>query len=140
MALILLFFNSPFKNERTNLDHTSEVSTKLYLQSADEKTNADGQAYLLVQGKERRLIVQIQNLPAIEGSEVYQVWLLNNGKRANAGTFKPDETGAGVLMYKLAQNEQFDQIGITKEPDSYGTEPRGKRSSVHHNKVRDLLT
>jgi Anti-sigma-K factor rskA len=81
----------------------------------------------LQQGEDKRLVVQVNNLPRLEGSEVYQVWILKNGNRENAGIFKPDESGAGVLTYQLAQNSDFDQIGITVEPDQYSTQPRGKK-------------
>ncbi|MBS4178485.1 anti-sigma factor [Lederbergia citrea] len=123
LSFILLFSNVQLKNE---LDLPIEVSSTLFLKSADE-TTASGQAFILQQGEARRLVVQLSNLPPLQGSEVYQVWLLHDGERANAGIFKPNETGEGVLTFNLAQNDQFDQIGITKEPDEFSTQPRGKK-------------
>ncbi|MFY0758118.1 anti-sigma factor [Metabacillus dongyingensis] len=105
-----------------------EVLSTLSLQSANQaNSNVRGHASILQQGEDKRLVVQVNNLPRLEGSEVYQVWLLKNGNRENAGIFKPDESGAGVLTYQLAQNSDFDQIGITVEPDQYSTQPRGKK-------------
>lgn len=105
-----------------------EVLSTLSLQGT-EQTNGDtnGYAFILQQGKTKRLVVQVDNLPGLEGSEVYQVWLLKNGERENAGIFKPSKNGEGMLIYPLAQNLNFDQIGITLEPDQYSSKPRGKK-------------
>lgn len=124
--------NVKLKNElvsEENLKYAPiEVLSTLSLQSANQaNSNVRGHASILQQGEDKRLVVQVNNLPRLEGSEVYQVWLLKNGKRENAGIFKPDESGAGVLTYQLVQNSDFDQIGITVEPDQYSTQPRGKK-------------
>ncbi|MDM5219484.1 anti-sigma factor [Peribacillus sp. NJ11] len=130
LAFVLLYSNIQLKKELAAINLPMEVKTSLSLQPADKtavKMNTDGEAYILQQGEDRRLIVQIQNLPSLKESEVYQVWLLKDGKRTNAGTFKPDETGTGSLTYKLSINDQFNQIGITREPDSNSTKPRGEK-------------
>lgn len=130
LVSVLLYSNIQLKKELAAINLPMEVKTSLSLQPADKtavKMNTDGEAYILQQGEDRRLIVQIQNLPSLKESEVYQVWLLKDGKRTNAGTFKPDETGTGSLTYKLSINDQFNQIGITREPDSNSTKPRGEK-------------
>lgn len=129
-AIVLSYSTIHLKKELVALDLPVMVATTLYLKPTDNTTdnvNTDGAAYILQQGEERSLVVQIQNLPALHETEVYQVWLLSNGERANAGTFKPDKTGTGLLTYRLSPNDQFDQIGITKEPDPNGSQPRGKK-------------
>ncbi len=130
LAFVLLYSNIQLKKELAADDLPMEVKTSLSLQPADKTAvnmNTDGAAYILQQGEERRLIVQIQNLPSLQKSEVYQVWLLKDGKRTNAGSFKPDEAGTGSLTYKLSINDKFNQIGITREPDSNSTKPRGEK-------------
>ncbi|OAH58641.1 hypothetical protein AWH48_16720 [Domibacillus aminovorans] len=130
LTVVLLYSNIQLKKELTAIDLPVEVETTLYLQPTDKAAvnmNTDGAAYVLQQGEEKSLIVQIRNLPALQESEAYQVWLLNNGERINAGTFKPDEAGTGLLTYRLTPNDQFDQIGITKEPDPNGAQPRGEK-------------
>ncbi|MGM0888268.1 MAG: anti-sigma factor domain-containing protein [Bacillota bacterium] len=129
-VFVLLYSNIQLKKELAAINLPMEVKTSLSLQPADKAAinmNTDGAAYILQQGEERRLIVQIQNLPSLQESEVYQVWLLKDGKRTNAGTFKPDEAGSGSLTYKMSINDKFNQIGITKEPDSNSTKPRGEK-------------
>ncbi|MFJ7364675.1 anti-sigma factor domain-containing protein [Peribacillus frigoritolerans] len=130
LVFVLLYSNIQLKNELTAINLPMEVKTSLSLQPADKTAvnmNTDGAAYILQQGKERRLVVQIQNLPSLQESEVYQVWLLKDGKRRNAGTFKPDEAGTGSLTYKLSIDDKFNHIGITREPDSNSTKPRGEK-------------
>lgn len=130
LAFVLLYSNIQLKKELAAINLPMEVKTSLSLQPADKTAvnmSTDGAAYILQQGEERRLIVQIQNLPSLQKSEVYQVWLLKDGKRTNAGTFKPDEAGTGSLTYKLSINDKFNQIGITKEPDANSTKPRGEK-------------
>ncbi|MEW5553247.1 anti-sigma factor [Peribacillus frigoritolerans] len=130
LVFVLLYSNIQLKKELAAINLPMEVITSLSLQPANKTAvnmNTDGAAYILQQGEERRLIVQIQNLPSLQDSEVYQVWLLRDGKRRNAGTFKPDEAGTGSLTYKLSIDDKFNQIGITKEPDSNSTKPRGEK-------------
>jgi Anti-sigma-K factor rskA len=130
LVFVLLYSNIQLKKELTAINLPMEVKTSLSLQPANTTAvnmNTDGAAYILQQGEERRLIVQIQNLPSLQKSEVYQVWLLKDGKRTNAGTFKPDEAGTGSLTYKLSIEDKFNQIGITREPDSTSTKPRGEK-------------
>ncbi|KAB7707872.1 hypothetical protein F9802_03935 [Bacillus aerolatus] len=134
LTIALSFSNMQLRNEVKESGQENivpiEVLSTLSLQAADQtegNINTGGSAVILQQGEAKSLVVQVRDLPRLEGSEVYQVWLLKNGKRKNAGIFKPDESGAGILTYELAQNLQFDQIGITVEPDQYSTEPRGKK-------------
>ena len=130
LVIVLLYSNIQLQKETAAIDLPVEVETTLFLQPADKTVgnmNTGGAAYILQQGEERSLVVQIRNLPALQESEAYQVWLLNDGERTNAGTFKPDEAGTGLLTYRLTPNDNFDQIGITKEPDPNGTQPRGKK-------------
>ncbi|MBO0996735.1 anti-sigma factor [Bacillus sp. SD075] len=130
LVSVLLYSNIQLKKERAAINLPMEVQTALPLQPSDKMAvnmNTEGAAYILQQGEERRLIVQIQNLPSLQESEVYQVWLLKDGKRTNAGVFKPDEAGTGSLTYKLSIKDKFNQIGITREPDSNSTKPRGEK-------------
>lgn len=92
--------------------------------------NTSGSALILQNGNQKRLVVYMDGLPSTKGEEAYQVWLVHEGKRHNAGTFRVDETGRGVSTYYFDDpNMQFDSIGITIEPDPYGDQPRGKKVS-----------
>lgn len=113
------------KNRHTG-QHPNEIVTAIPLKAANAShPGTSGVAYIVQQGSEKNLIVQVHELPGVEGSQVYQLWLLNNGKRENGGLFKPDPDGSGILTYPLAEGQTFDQLGITVEPDTNSSQPRG---------------
>ncbi|SFD35402.1 Putative zinc-finger [Bacillus sp. OV194] len=128
----LLWNNIELKNKISDtngaLSGTPQIIDTLTIQSERKSINANGIAYIIQEGKERELIIQFQNMPLLEGEEVYQVWLLKDGQRENAGTFRPNSDGKSVLSYRLPeQKRSFDDIGITLEPDSNSTKPRGQK-------------
>ncbi|MFK2824821.1 anti-sigma factor [Bacillus sp. B190/17] len=134
LSISLAFANSKMQDELTAVytknEQPIEVLSTLSLQAVNpvnERINTGGAAFIIQQGERKSLVVQLKDLPKLQGSEVYQVWLLKNGKRKNAGIFKPDERGSGMLTYQFAQDTEFDQIGITVEPDEYSLEPRGEK-------------
>ncbi|MDM5186781.1 anti-sigma factor [Bacillus sp. DX4.1] len=105
-----------------------EILSTLSLTSVDQnRLEANGHAFIVQQGDEKKLVVQVNNLQKAEGEKVYQVWLLNNGVRKNAGIFKPNNYGSGILTFELQENETFDNIGITLEPDQNSVQPRGEK-------------
>lgn len=105
-----------------------EILSTLPLTSVDQnKLEANGSAFVVQQGDDKKLVVQVNNLPKAEGEKVYQVWLLNDGVRQNAGSFKPNNRGSGVLTFELQEDETFDNIGITLEPDQNSLQPRGPK-------------
>lgn len=105
----------------------SKIITTLSLKGKDMMQSANGTAYLLQSGRETNLVVQVSNMPDTKDEEVYHVWLLKNGERQSAGTLKPDSFGNGLLSFHLPENQTFDEIGITLEPNPYSTEPLGKK-------------
>lgn len=106
-----------------------EILQDITLKSANQSyPETKGTAYIVQQGSEKNLVVQVHELPGVKGSQVYQVWLLKNGTRENGGIFKPDEKGSGILTYQLLEGQTFDQIGITVEPDANSSsQPRGEK-------------
>lgn len=103
------------------------ISTRPLVSIDQNHENTKGYIFVMQQGDKKKLVVQADHLPQVKNSEVYQVWLLKDGERKNAGIFKPDETGSGLLTYEISQKQSFDNIGITLEPDSNSTKPLGKK-------------
>ncbi|ASN06939.1 anti-sigma factor [Virgibacillus necropolis] len=104
------------------------ILSAMNLTAADENSsNATGNAFVVKEGEARKLVIQVSDLPKLEGSKVYQVWLLENGERQNAGIFTTNESGSGILTYQLSQEQSFDKIGITMEPDQNSKQPRGEK-------------
>lgn len=89
---------------------------------------AYGVACIVNNGQSKQFIVYVFGAQATAGSQAYQVWLLQDGQRRSAGTFRVDEQGIGVLALPIASDSlTFDSIGITLEPDDRGDQPRGNK-------------
>jgi hypothetical protein len=112
--------------ENEVVDHTQIVTTYA-LSGQDLAASAYGKAYLLKEGNDTSLVIELKNMPSTNDDEVYQVWLLKNGNRQNAGTLKPDQNGNGIIAYRLPEDLSFDDIGITLEPNPYNTQPHGQK-------------
>lgn len=108
------------------LNQPANVEMIYTLRSAKAGSKANGKACILKRGNNTKLVIYLYGLEETQGNEAYQVWLIDNGQRRNAGTFHVDDQGLGVLTYDFSETEHsFDAIGITLEPDSNGSEPRG---------------
>lgn len=134
MAAVICFLglNSPYFQEFKAALQTDQIATQTLNTWSFEGTDINqreltGIAAVIQEDKSKKLIVQMRNMPALKGSEVYQVWLLKDGERENAGIFKPDRKGTGTLSFSLKKDIRFDQIGITVEPDDTSRRPRGKK-------------
>ncbi|PUB10113.1 anti-sigma factor [Paenisporosarcina sp. OV554] len=132
MGLIgLLWSNLQLKDTIIALENQSVSPTQIVrtfnLKGQDLATSANGIAYLLQDGRDNSLVIELNNMPGTKDDEVYQVWLLKNGNRQNAGTLKPDENGNGLITYRLPKNHSFDDIGITLEPNPNNTQPQGHK-------------
>jgi hypothetical protein len=138
MALLLGFFGLLWHNvtlrERLTLLETqaslpTEVLREYSLKAASPiMADAQGSALLYRQGEKRILVFHLQGLAATQGNQAYQVWLIHEGKRTSAGVFQVDQSGRGVCMYELTDDDPpFEAIGITLEPDANGSQPRGKK-------------
>lgn len=99
----------------------------LSTQTDNASTNAFGVACMVKQGDHSELVVYVYNATNNQGDDAYQVWLVHNSERTNAGTFQVGDDGVGVLTYRMDQQANFDAIGITLEPDSKGNTPRGQK-------------
>lgn len=91
---------------------------------------SSGVACIVDNGQSRQFVVYLFGAPPTLGEEAYQVWLIKNGKRTSAGTFRVGnaERGIGLLAMPIQGKQlDFDAIGITLEPDERGSQPRGTR-------------
>ncbi|GIP40813.1 hypothetical protein J31TS4_40930 [Paenibacillus sp. J31TS4] len=97
------------------------------LNAVDRAVPAAGTVWLLEGKENNQVVVHLQGLPMTSGDEAYQVWLIHNGERYNCGTLLVDGQGTGVLTYPIKKEAAFEAVGVTLEPDSKGTQPRGKK-------------
>ncbi|WP_322923505.1 anti-sigma factor domain-containing protein [Paenibacillus campi] len=99
------------------------VDDAVKLSPATKNIVAQGLATIVIDAKGTHLLVQADNLPKLQGTEAFQVWLIKGDIKQSAGTFLTrDGTGA---MYYTFKPENYDTIAITLEPDDKGSQPRG---------------
>ncbi|PGL70608.1 anti-sigma factor [Bacillus sp. AFS055030] len=99
------------------------------LRSTNPAVNlARGDAWVYKKGSQKQIVFKLRGLETTKGTEAYQAWLIHDGKRRSAGTFHVDKNGNGFLSYVLKENDQsFEAIGISLEPDANSIQPRGKK-------------
>jgi len=88
---------------------------------------ASGRVQVAAEGSGTRITLEAQGLPALNPGEAYQLWLINDGVRTNGGVFVVDASGKGGLATWLPDRVEFDALGITREPDALGLQPRGTK-------------
>lgn len=69
----------------------------------------------------------VSGLPASEADDFYEVWLIGEGGRVSAGTFRTDGREVHLTFLTAADPERYPQIGITAEPDDGDPAPSGRR-------------
>jgi anti-sigma-K factor RskA len=73
----------------------STVGGRSVALEASSEYQASGEAVSLVSDGTRRIRVRIDGLPALKGSEVYELWLARDRKhRVSIGLFRPDARGS----------------------------------------------
>ncbi|GGN99048.1 anti-sigma factor domain-containing protein [Saccharibacillus kuerlensis] len=102
----------------------AQVARTVPLVGSENAPQASGMAAMVQDDTGTRLVVQAEDLPALSGSEAYQVWLIKDGQPINAGTFQSG-SGNGALTYTM-QPDDYDMVAITLEPDAQGDQPRGQ--------------
>lgn len=90
------------------------------------------QAFASIIGTEeggQNLVIQASQLDELSGDEVYQVWLINEEGPIPTGSFTPDVSGNGTIVYNLSedlQNINWNQVAISIEPNSSSETPLGE--------------
>jgi hypothetical protein len=93
-----------------------------------DNPQAYGVACLVKSDSKEQLVVYVFGSPRTKNSEAYQVWLLKDGERSSAGTFTVGASGIGIMTMPLTEGiPDFDAVGVTLEPDSHSSSPRGPK-------------
>ncbi|RLQ90247.1 anti-sigma factor [Planomicrobium sp. Y74] len=73
------------------------------------------------------LVVTAEQLAALEGDQVYQVWLIEGDNPIPAGAFTTNANGEGATYFNIDNNtEEWDTIAITLEPQPGNELPQGE--------------
>lgn len=89
--------------------------------------SARGATAVLYASGERGAI-SVQGMPSVPQEMVYQVWVVEEGQRASAGTFRVGARGAGLYPLRLPQElSRYEAVGVTLEPAPGSPSPTGER-------------
>ena len=64
-----------------------------------------------------KVAMSVKDLPPLQGDSVYQCWWINTqtGEIVPGAYFKVDPSGAGVWVWKVPDNGEYNKMEITKE-------------------------
>lgn len=84
-------------------------------------------AAMVEQNEATTLLIQAENLEPLQGSEAYQVWLIDkDGNPVRAGTFIPNERGIGAVQEQVVlEGREYVTLAITLEPEPDNVAPEG---------------
>lgn len=99
----------------------------LSLSGTAQAPQASGTVVVYIAAGDAYVVLHVAGLPPTEGRQAYQAWLLHDGGRTNAGTFRVGRNGQAVLVYTAPGEPAFEALGVTLEPDENGDAPRGPR-------------
>ncbi|MGP1909807.1 anti-sigma factor [Metabacillus sp. JX24] len=93
----------------------------------DQLSETTAMAALMKKDSKEMVFLQAEQLKQLDEGEVYQVWLIENDKPVAAGSFVPDSSGHGAVMYEMNLEGGFnwDTIAITIEPKAGNKAPEG---------------
>ncbi|MCL6604922.1 MAG: anti-sigma factor [Paenibacillus sp.] len=109
----------------------AQISQVMMLKAqSPSEDEAYGIACVVDNGQSKQFVLYVYGASETNGNQAYQVWLIKDGVRRSAGTFRvsEDSKGVGVLAMPIQSDTlDFDKIGITLEPDDNGDQPRGQK-------------
>ncbi len=85
---------------------------------------------ILVDKNKNTAVLIVQNLPALEAGQTYQVWLIDaNGDRTSGGLFVPTEQQeyTTAAIQSTVPIGKFVGVGVTVEPWGGSDQPTGER-------------
>ena len=97
------------------------------LQPSEDFTGGGTAAVIEEEGGALNLVVTAEQLAALEGDQVYQVWLIKGDQPIPAGAFTTNASGEGATYFNIDNNtEEWDTIAITLEPQPGNELPKGQ--------------
>lgn len=139
IAAVLLFsllgnayFFMQLQGQQEQTEPSEPAAPETAFQSIDLQPSEgfDGGATAAVIEEENgalNLVVTAEQLAALEGDQVYQVWLIEGDNPIPAGAFTTNANGEGAALFNIDNNtEEWDTIAITLEPQAGNELPQGE--------------
>ena len=96
------------------------------LTGTDKAPMAVGILVMNQEGDQGTLVVE--DLPGLNETQQYQLWLIRDGQRVSGGVFSVSEDGYGSLVVHSDQSlDQYTAFGITIEPAGGSSGPTGDK-------------
>lgn len=92
------------------------MKKKVALAPVDVQMNSvTAMASLMKNDSKEMVILQAEQLKQLKDGEVYQIWQIENKNPVAAGSFVPDSSGHGAVMYEMNLEGElnWDTIAIT---------------------------
>lgn len=101
------------------------VIANMPMQTASASVTGKAQMWLTSTADGKQLLVQFDGLRPVQGTQVYQVWLLNKGGQPySLGVFTPDAKGKAVFA-STVPTTAYSTIAVTLEPKAIDPAPLG---------------
>lgn len=108
-------------------EQAASLERTVSMRGTDGAPGASGRLVYAREGSGTRIALQVEGLPPLQPGEAYQLWLIKDGKRQSGGVFVVDGLGCGGVARWFPERVEFEALGITKEPDPLGQQPRGPK-------------
>jgi hypothetical protein len=115
------------QHQWSGFQRAAPLERSVSLTGTERAPAASGLVLITPEGKSTRVVIQARGLPPLQTGEAYQLWLIKDGTRTNGGVFIVDGLGTGSIVTWLPADVTFDAMGVTREPDAFGTQPRGQK-------------
>ncbi len=126
VVLVLILISNFQLRQRLDEATTPANFGTVTLTSAEENSSATGIIIITADGQHGTLVVQ--NLPTLPETEAYQLWLVKDGQRTDAGVFNVDEDGYRAYWVHAPEPlGSYENFGITIEPASGSPGPTGDK-------------
>jgi len=110
-----------------SMERAAPVERAVSLRGTESAPAATGRFVMAREGNMTRIAMEAEGLPPLQSGEAYQLWLIKDGQRRSGGVFVVDAIGCGGVAIWLPDAVEFDALGITREPDPLGLQPRGPK-------------
>jgi anti-sigma-K factor RskA len=130
ISLVLIFFLAIgniffFQQSRLTKESPSDFSI---VSLAGQKNAPAASGVIVMSGDGNFGTLVVDNLPVLDSTKQYQLWLIKEGKRTSGGVFSVLDTGYGVLVVKSQQPlSMYDTFGVTVEPAGGSSGPTGDK-------------
>jgi len=126
-VLILLISNFVFWQRLNELEASSQKTmTTIELDGTEFSPDSTGLLVISMDGSHG--VVVVDDLPVLDDSQQYQLWLIKDGQRTSGGVFSVDESGYGIKYISSPEPlNSYPSFGITIEPTGGSPNPTGEK-------------